>query len=134
MIRRVDSLVTPIETILFDVFNKGYLANWMAVMQKFEESVQLIEDDTKNFIDQSFDQLRSAEGAFDLLCNFKDIQSREAINRQMEQKFTNVLDRYSDEVCRGTSALILNNTTSTLNSHSYSHPYTLFTVYIDRST
>ena len=98
MIRRVDSLVTPIETILFDVFNKGYLANWRVVMQKFEESVKLIEDDTKNFIDQSFDQLRSAEGAFDLLCNFKDIQSREAINRQMEQKFTNVLDRYSDEV------------------------------------
>lgn len=41
VIRRVESLVTPIETILFDVFNKGYVANWMAVMQKFNESVQV---------------------------------------------------------------------------------------------
>jgi dynein heavy chain len=98
VIRRVEGLVSPIESILFDVFNKGYSAQWTAVMQKFNEAVQLIEDDTKHFIDYSFDQLRSAEGAFDLLQNFKDIESREAINHQMQQKFTNVLDRYSAEV------------------------------------
>ena len=98
VIRRVDSLVLPIESILFDVFDKRYSANWLSVMAKFHESVELIEEDTKAFIDYSFDQLRSAEGAFDLLQNFKNIKSRESINHQMQQKFTNVLDRYSMEV------------------------------------
>ena len=98
VIRRVDSLVMPIEGILFDVFDKRYSANWLSVMAKFHESVELIEEDTKAFIDYSFDQLRSAEGAFDLLQNFKNIKSRDSINHQMQQKFTNVLDRYSMEV------------------------------------
>eukprot|EP01044_Picomonas_judraskeda_P001223 COSAG03_NODE_68_length_15004_cov_6.604764_1_plen_99_part_10 len=71
-----DTLVLPIENILFDVFDKRYSANWLSVMAKFHESVELIEEDTKAFIDYSFDQLRSAEGAFDLLQNFKNIKSR----------------------------------------------------------
>jgi dynein heavy chain len=66
VIRRVDSLVTPIEGILFDVFDRRYQANWLSFMTKFHESVQDIEQDTQAFIDDSFDQLRSAEGA--LIC------------------------------------------------------------------
>ena len=34
------------------------------------------------FINASFKKLRSAEGAFDMLLNFKKIKSREAINKQ----------------------------------------------------
>ena len=98
VIARVDQLLTPIENIGFDVFDKRYQANWMAVMQKFHELVQEIDEDTRRFIDYSFDQLRSAENAFDLLQNFKDIQSRPSINEQMQQKFINVLHRYSAEV------------------------------------
>ena len=98
VIMRVEELPSNIESVLFDVFDKRHSLNWESIMTKFHESVGYIEDETRHFIDHSFEQLRSAEGAFDLLQNFKDIQSRDSINHQMTQKFTNVLSRYAAEV------------------------------------
>ena len=53
------------------------------------------------FIDESFQSLRSAEGAFDMLLNFKHIRSRKAINDQMMQKFKDILVQYEKEVRYG---------------------------------
>ncbi len=39
-------------------------------------------------------KLRSAEGAFDLLQNFKNIESRKAIHEQMMDKFKNILQQF----------------------------------------
>lgn len=65
---------------------------------------QVIEKEAKNFIDESFKTLRSAEAAFDMLLKFKHIRSREAINRQMMMKFNDILVQYckevSDKTCR----------------------------------
>ena len=58
----------------------------------------MIEDEAKNFIDESFKTLRSAEGAFDMLLKFKHIRSREAINNLMMRKFSDILTQYSKEV------------------------------------
>jgi hypothetical protein len=44
------------------------------VMQQFGHAVEEIESMTKSFIEQSFQKLRSAEGAFELVQNFKNIQ------------------------------------------------------------
>jgi dynein heavy chain len=52
----------------------------------------------KQFIDASFKKLRSAEGAFDLLQNIKNIKSRDAINSQMMSKFNDILEQYSKEI------------------------------------
>ncbi|XP_043925694.1 dynein axonemal heavy chain 10 [Protopterus annectens] len=57
-----------------------------------------IEGEAKNFIDESFKTLRSAEAAFDMLLKFKHIRSREAINRQMMKKFNDILAQYCKEV------------------------------------
>lgn len=59
---------------------------------------QVIEKEAKNFIDESFKTLRSAEAAFDMLLKFKHIRSREAINRQMMMKFNDILAQYCKEV------------------------------------
>lgn len=68
-------------------------------MEWFHQEVSSIEGEAKHFIDESFKTLRSAEGAFDMLLNFKHIRSREAINSQMMKKFNDILLQYGKEVC-----------------------------------
>uniref|UniRef100_A0A2K6USE2 Dynein axonemal heavy chain 10 n=1 Tax=Saimiri boliviensis boliviensis TaxID=39432 RepID=A0A2K6USE2_SAIBB len=60
--------------------------------------VLVIEKEAKNFIDESFKTLRSAEAAFDMLLKFKHIRSREAVNRQMMMKFNDILAQYCKEI------------------------------------
>ncbi len=67
-------------------------------MEWFNREVTPIENEAKHFIDESFKTLRSAEGAFDMLQNFKHIRSREAINSQMMKKFNDILLQYGKEV------------------------------------
>ena len=67
-------------------------------MNWFRKQVVAIENEAKHFIDDSFKALRSAEGAFDMLLNFKHIRSREAINSQMMRKFNDILLQFGKEV------------------------------------
>jgi dynein heavy chain, axonemal len=72
----VDGLVAPLERVPFDIFDRKYKDSWHMVMQQFRRAVEEIESMTKSFIEQSFQKLRSAEGAFELVQNFKNIQVR----------------------------------------------------------
>ena len=89
---------------MVDVATYGYLytcvvrLEWKAVMSRFQREVKLIEDEANNFIDQSFQSLRSAEGAFDMLHNFKNIRARDAINTTMMKKFDDILSTFEKEV------------------------------------
>lgn len=67
-------------------------------MENLYNEVRLIENEAKAFIDKSFQNLRSAEGAFELLLNFKDIQSRKVIRDLLMQKFSDILLQYCKEV------------------------------------
>ncbi|XP_064612357.1 LOW QUALITY PROTEIN: dynein axonemal heavy chain 10-like [Liolophura sinensis] len=98
VLKRVDALVKPIEEVTFEPFKLQNLPSWKNVMVGFEREVQAIEGEAKMFIDESFKTLRSAEGAFDMLLNFKHIRSREAINAQMMRKFSDILVQYGKEV------------------------------------
>ena len=98
VLERVDSLVVPLETNPFDIFDRRFEASWNAVMMRFNEDVANIEEATKNFINESFKKLRSAEGAFELLQKFKHIKTRDSINKQMMDKFSDILGRYNEEV------------------------------------
>ena len=96
--KRVESLIEPLESNKFDIFDSKHKARWDGVMSSFRELVKSIEQMTKGFIDSSFKDLRSAEGAFDLLQKFEAIKSRESINRQMAEKFDDILVQYTKEV------------------------------------
>ena len=98
VLSRVDSLVVPLETVAYGIFDRGFQSSWEAVMQRFNEDVSKIEDVTKAFINESFKKLRSAEGAFDLLQKFKHIKTRDSINKQMMDKFSDILGRYKEEL------------------------------------
>ena len=84
--------------MIFDPFSQREKEQWRRLMDTFYKEVEQIEGEAKTFIDESFQSLRSAEGAFDMLLNFKHIRSREAINNQMMQKFRDILVQYGKEV------------------------------------
>ncbi|KAK4813186.1 hypothetical protein QYF61_014017 [Mycteria americana] len=94
----VNGLTSPMEELTFDPFSIKSAHDWKLIMEEFKEKVSVIEEETKNFIDESFKTLRSAEAAFDMLLNFKHIRSRETVNKQMMMKFSDVLDQYCKEV------------------------------------
>ncbi|ESO91629.1 hypothetical protein LOTGIDRAFT_122204, partial [Lottia gigantea] len=98
VVYRVDALVFPIQQITFDPFSQKEQHQWHRLKANFKKEVEEIEGEAKMFIDESFKTLRSAEGAFDMLLNFKHIRSREAINNQMMQKFKDILNQYGKEV------------------------------------
>ncbi|KAK3281453.1 hypothetical protein CYMTET_10756, partial [Cymbomonas tetramitiformis] len=98
VIQRVAAMVEPIENLAFDAFDKRYSSQWQGVDAKFTTDKEQIERATRAFIDTSFKKLRSAEGAFELLQNFKSIKSEGAINRQMMDKFNDILEQFSREI------------------------------------
>ena len=80
------------------MFNIEHREQWKLVKERFYEDVALIEGEAKRFIDASFKTLRSAEGAFEMLLNFKHIRSRDSINSQMMRKFNDILAQFDKEV------------------------------------
>ncbi|KAM6052185.1 dynein axonemal heavy chain 10 [Chlamydotis macqueenii] len=96
LVRGVNGLTSPMEELTFDPFSISSAQDWKLIMAEFKEEV--IEEKTKNFIDESFKNLRSAEAAFDMLLKFKHIRCRETINKQMMMKFDDILDQYCKEV------------------------------------
>lgn len=86
------------QKVPFDIFDRKYKDSWYTVMQHFRQQVEEIEDMTKSFIEQSFQKLRSAEGAFELVQNFQNIQSRESINQSIDERYKDILSQYTKEL------------------------------------
>ena len=98
VIQQVNAVSKPLEAIgrvfLMDAVNKP----WNAPYGKFKEEVKGIETTTIKMIDKAFGELRSAEGAFDLIQNLKNVRTRESIKEQMQKKYTDILKKYGQEV------------------------------------
>lgn len=97
MIEQVSILSKPLE-----MFSKPFAVDslklWMTTYAKFEEEVKIIEDKTIIMIQMVFKGLRSAEGAFDLIQNLKNVRTRDRIKEEMQKKYTDILEKYGDEV------------------------------------
>ncbi|XP_014779882.1 dynein axonemal heavy chain 10 isoform X2 [Octopus bimaculoides] len=98
VIQRVKGLIKPLSVVSFDPFSLTNKYLWKTLMDNFQKEVLSIEQEAAGFIDKSFKNLRSAEGAFDMLLKFQHIRSRESINKQLMQKFTEILEQYKKEV------------------------------------
>jgi dynein heavy chain len=99
---QVENLVVPLETMPFDVFDRNCRASWLALMAQFKEREAVIDHLCRTFLDTAFDQLRSADGAFEVLQRFENMQSRKSLKTQVKEKYDKVLVRYGEEVnmCR----------------------------------
>ena len=99
LIAKVQGLVVPLESVnALDIFNPKHQAHWDKLVQAFKRKMVEIEEETTEFIDNSFKKLRSAESAFNLLENFQEPKSRETINAKLSQKFDDILKQYSHEL------------------------------------
>ena len=63
----VDRLVAPLSHLRYGIYDKSKHGKWRADVAAFDTKVVDIERRTEAFIEHAFSQLRSAEGAFDLL-------------------------------------------------------------------
>eukprot|EP01084_Bolivina_argentea_P019522 36286_1 len=95
---KVFELKKSLENLPFNIFDKRYNASWEQMMKSFWTKVNEIEERCKTLIDTSFQKLRSAEGAFDLLLDFKNIECRKSIQEQMMKKFKDILVQFGREI------------------------------------
>jgi len=66
VIERVQLIVEPVETVMFDLFDQAHAPQWRALRARFFADNEEVKAATRELIDTSFRKLRSAEGAFEL--------------------------------------------------------------------
>lgn len=98
MIADVMAMMQQVKIIDFNIFDRDLSLEWQNVVHSFRESNEVAKNATRNLIDSSFQRLRSAEGAFELLQNFKKIESKGAIKEQMASKLNDILQQFSREM------------------------------------
>ncbi|EKX52600.1 hypothetical protein GUITHDRAFT_157080 [Guillardia theta CCMP2712] len=98
MLERVNAMLTPYLHVEFEIFDPAHKARWDTLTKNFSAEVQDIEDETSKLINSSFAELRSTEGALQLLLHFKSIRSRKAITAVVEDKLSEILVQFSREV------------------------------------
>jgi len=96
---RVRQGIKKLEDFEEDVFNSEYKEDWITLQKEFKQEILAIELATTTLIADTFEkQLSSSEIAFDLLCKFKNVDTRKAIKDELDGKYENVLGRYIEEV------------------------------------
>ena len=115
VVQRVRSMYEPIEAIQFNVFDYGNSGEWKAMKAQFYTDNEDIKNATRELIDTSFRKLRSAEGACELLQSFKQIKSKGAIQKQVMNKFNDILEQFAREI---------EQTTDIFDRHKESPPVT----------
>eukprot|EP00892_Ulva_mutabilis_P000670 jgi/Ulvmu1/10603/UM065_0059.1 len=98
VISAVMAMAQRIKDIDFNIFNRELSLDWHNCVNVFKESNEHAKDATRSLIDTSFRRLRSAEGAFELLQNFKKIESKGAIKEQMANKLNDILEQVTREI------------------------------------
>ena len=82
VVARVEALKEPLTSITYNAFDRRYAESWQSLMDAFNANVASIEEQSIHFIDDAFQKLRSAEGAFELVENFQNVQSRDVRSRR----------------------------------------------------
>lgn len=58
VVRDVDALTLPIQQADFDIFCHEFKAHWEAIIAGFYQEVQVLENEAKKFLNNSFNLLR----------------------------------------------------------------------------
>ncbi|XP_011310250.1 dynein heavy chain 10, axonemal [Fopius arisanus] len=98
IIKRVDELIDPVKNADFNIFLEFNKENWDATMDWFFLEVSYLENDAKFFIDECFTELISAEQALEVLLKFKNMKTRDAIQKQLHTKFDIIMQQFCKEI------------------------------------
>ena len=91
-------MLQTVKDIPFNIFDRELSLDWQNVVNGFRAQNETAKAATRDLIDTSFRRLRSAEGAFELLQNFKKIESKGAIKEQMASKLQDILEQFAREI------------------------------------
>ena len=91
-------LVVPFVNAEQNFFDKKHIGTWTTLYNTFKTQQVTLEHKTMKLIDSTFSDLRSSEGAFDLLNNFKNIDTLDEISKRLQKKYTDVLNSYRKEL------------------------------------
>jgi Dynein heavy chain, N-terminal region 1 len=106
VIADVNAMMQGVAGVQFNMFDRSMALEWHTVVHTFHDQNNEAKKATRNLINTSFRRLRSAEGAFELLQNFKKIKSKGAIKEQMGSKLQDILEQFSREIDAVTSIFI----------------------------
>ena len=95
---KIKNLIKPIVSASNQVFESKFEKQWNRILNSVKRSTDVIEEEALSFIDESFENLKSAELAFDMLKNFNQIKIRERLSSRLETKFEEILKQYSKDV------------------------------------
>ncbi|KAJ9456696.1 Dynein-1-alpha heavy chain [Diplonema papillatum] len=105
VMKKVEDLKKPIETVAFDIFDERAQPSWSAQYDRFKRQVDQMNAHTRQFIESSFKHLRSSEAAFELLQSFKSLPARSGMSdgdwnlgNLLMKKSDGILDRYKEEL------------------------------------
>ena len=98
MKEELKSLTAPLEGFAFDVFDTRYKVDWNTRFKKFSDALSGLDRQVVDLIQSSFQrELKSAEGAFDLLQNFKNVTDRASIIGAMQSNYIYLLEHFDKE-------------------------------------
>jgi dynein heavy chain len=95
---KVYKAYAPIENYQYSMFDKKYEESTNNLFTAFHESIKELEKDTISLIDQTFDNLKNAESAFDLYINFENLIKQQNIKAAMNKKYINILEKLTNEI------------------------------------
>ncbi|VDP74395.1 unnamed protein product [Echinostoma caproni] len=98
VMQRVQELLHPFKQLDFEPHLVENKRSWTELMEQFREHVAGIEAEARNFINEAFQTLRSAESALDVWLKFRNIQTRDSIHELLNEKFGDILKQYEKEV------------------------------------
>ena len=86
------------ENYKYNIFNSETDKYCNEVFTAFDQDMNGLEQDIKKLIDDTFDNLKNAESAFDLYTNFDSLIDQAEIKNAMKEKYINILKRFISEV------------------------------------
>ncbi|CAF0991421.1 unnamed protein product, partial [Didymodactylos carnosus] len=119
ILHRVHKVLELIEHAPCDPFKLEDIDKWKMVSANYAQQIEEIDEQTKNFISESFKSLRSAETAFDMLLKFEKNTTRNTIQEEMHKRFNDILRQYDNEITEINSIFQHNKNKPPLNKN---HP------------
>ena len=86
------------ENYKYNIFNSETDKYCSEVFALFDQDMNSLEQDIKKLLDDTFDNLKNAESAFDLYTNFDSLIDQAEIKNAMKEKYINILKRFISEV------------------------------------
>ncbi len=87
-----------LQDIQFDPFDRAKGEHWCKAMEAFNEMVSNIEEHASLSIESAFRKLRSSEGAYQFVQQFKTMKCRPFIRQILEDRYQDILQQYEKEL------------------------------------